>query len=470
MPTQDLLYLSLADLAEEMEARRLSPVEVTQAALDRIQQLAPRLSAFITVTADDALEQAHQAEREMAQGLYRGPLHGVPIALKDLYATRGVLTTVGSKILKDWVPDFDATTVAKLSGAGAISVGKTNLHEFALGSTSNNPHFGTCRNPWNPDHIPGGSSGGSGVAVATGMSYMAMGTDTGGSIRSPACQNGVVGIKATYGRVSRYGVFPLSWSLDHAGPLTRTVRDAALSLQVLAGYDAKDPSSARVPVPDYTADLEKGLKGLRIGVPREFFFQECTEEVEGLVRRAITVLEELGAEVREVSLPHASLGPSGIFNIILSEGATIHEQWLRERVQEYGRDVGPRFLAGSLIPAVAYHKAQKVRALIKQEVREVMQEVDLLATASNPVTPPPIDQEMVSIRGREVWVMSLMSRLTQIHNMTGAPAITVPCGFGADGLPVGLQLAGRLFDEATVFRAAHAYEQATPWHKHRPPL
>ncbi len=470
MANEEALNLSIDELGAAYRQKRLSPVEVTQAALARIRRLDDDLRAFITVTEELALEQARRAEEELARGVDRGPLHGVPIALKDLYDTEGILTTGGSSIFRENVPERDATTVSKLKEAGTVLLGKTNLHEFATGSTSDNPTFGTCRNAWDRERIPGGSSGGSAVAVATGMAFMAMGSDTGGSIRSPAALNGVVGFKPTYGLVSRHGVMGLSWSMDHAGPLTKTVKDAAHSMRVLAGYDPKDPTSVRMDVPDFAAELGKGLKGLRVGIPKEYFFQECTEEVAEMAHRAIAVLEELGAEVREVSIPHAALAPPSHFAAMLSEAAVTHRRLLRERIDDYSRDVGGRLLAGSLISADMYHKAQRVRELVDREVRQAMKEVDLLATANNPITAPKIGQEMVNIRGQDVWVMSLMSRLIHIHNCTGVPAITVPCGFASDGMPVGLHLAGRLYEDATVLRAAHAYEQATEWHARRPPV
>ena len=470
MGNEEILDLSIHELKEAYLNKRVSPVEVTESALTRIRRLNGDLKAFITVTDDIAMKQAKKAEEEMARGIDRGMLHGVPIALKDLYDTAGILTTGGSPIFQDNFPDTDATTVSKLHESGTVLLGKTNLHEFATGSTSDNATYGTCRNAWDRERIPGGSSGGSGVAVATGMAFMAMGSDTGGSIRSPAALNGVVGFKPTYGLVSRAGVMGLSWSMDHAGPLTKTVKDAAHSIQVLAGYDPKDPTSVDMKLPDFASELEKGLKGLRVGIPREYFFQECTEEVAGMVYEAISVLEKLGAEVREVSIPHAELAPPSHFAVILSEAAVVHKRLLRDRIDEYDRDVGGRLLAGSLISAEMYHKAQRVRSLIDREVKAAMKEVDLLVTANNPITAPRIGQELVNIRGRDVWVMSLMSRLIHIHNCTGVPAITVPCGFASDGMPVGLHLAGRLYEDSTVLRAAHGYEQATSWHTKRPPV
>jgi aspartyl-tRNA(Asn)/glutamyl-tRNA(Gln) amidotransferase subunit A len=464
----ELLELSIAELAPLLRDRKASPVEVTHAALDRIAKVDPRLNSFITVTAEVALVAARRAEEEIAAGRWRGPLHGVPIGLKDLFDTAGVVTTNGSRIFKGVVPAADAVVAARLKEAGAVLVGKNNMHEFAFGSTTDNPHHGTCRNAWNGDHIPGGSSGGSGAAVAARLCFMSMGSDTGGSIRSPACLNGIVGHKPTYGLVSRRGVFPLSWSLDHAGPLARTVRDAALTLGVIAGHDPRDPASASVPVPDYTAGLDAGVRGLRVGVPREYFFERATEEVERHVRAAIRTLEGLGATVVEVSLPHVDLAATAGMAIISVEAAEVHRPWLRARADDYGADVRPRLQAGALFSGVEYARAQRIRALVQREFREAMTHADVLAMPNNAIPAPRIGQSTISVRGKDVWVMALMPSLTIPHNLTGAPALTVPCGFAASGLPVGLQIVGRPFEDATVLRVGHAYEQATDWHRRRP--
>lgn len=470
MKADDLPGTGIAEVSSLIRARKVSPVEVVEATLGRIAAVDKKLNSFITVTAEHARRAARAAEREILGGAYRGPLHGIPVALKDLFATEGILTTNGSKIFNDSIPAHDATVTAKLRAAGAILVGKNNMHEFAMGSTTNNPHFGTCHNPWNVDHIPGGSSGGSGAAVAASLCLGAVGSDTGGSVRGPACQCGVVGLKPTYGLVSRHGVFPLSWSLDHAGPIAKTVKDTALMLQGIAGHDPKDPSSARVDVPDYTVGLDGGVRGLRVGVPREYFFQRSTEEVERIVREAIGVLERLGATIEEVSVPHIEAAAPAGLTIISVEAAEIHARWLRTRPEDYGADVRPRLQMGALFRGVDYARAQRVRALVQREFREVMTRVDVFASPNNPVPPPRIDQPMVPVRGKEIWVMSLMPSLTIPHNLTGYPALTVPCGLASSGVPVGLQIVGRPFEEVTVLRAAHAYEQATEWHRRRPAI
>ncbi|MGH7389356.1 MAG: amidase [Candidatus Rokuibacteriota bacterium] len=470
MRAEDLPALVIAEVSAMIRARKVSPVEVVEAALDRIAAIDEKLNAFITVTAEAARAAARAAEEEIQRGAWRGPLHGIPVALKDLFATAGLPTTNGSKIFRGAVPDHDATVTAKLAAAGAILVGKNNLHEFAMGSTTDNPHFGTCHNPWNLDHIPGGSSGGSGAAVAASLCLGAVGSDTGGSVRGPAGQCGVVGLKPTYGLVSRHGMFPLSWSLDHAGPIAKTVRDTALLLGAIAGHDPRDPSSANVAIPDYAVRLDGDIRGLRVGVPREYFFQRSTEEVERIVREAIAVLGKLGAIIEEVSIPHIEAAAPAGMTIISVEAAEIHAGWLRARPADYGADVRPRLEMGALFRGTDLVRAQRIRALLQREFREVMSRVDVVVSPNNPVPPPRIDQPMVAVRGQEIWVMALMPSLTIPHNLTGYPALTVPCGFASSGVPVGLQIVGRPFEEVTALRAAHEYEQATDWHRRHPAI
>lgn len=473
MGREELPLLSLAEAAALVAQRQVSPVELTEAVLERIERVDPKLNAFITVTADVAMKGAEKAEEELLRGRYRGPLHGIPVALKDLYATRGIRTTCGSKILADWVPDEDAAAWERLRRAGAVLVGKNNLHEFAAGSTTNNAHYGPCRNPWNTEHVPGGSSGGSGAAVAAGLCFMSMGTDTGGSIRSPASLNGVTGLKPTYGLVSRHGIFPLAWTLDHGGPLARTAEDCALTLNAIAGYDARDPASARRPRVDYTRAFTPNgdLKGLRVGVIREHM-EEAAEDVEAAVRRAVGALAELGAEVEEVSLAFTMRVSADAGTIIsASESASVHEEWLSTRPDDYGPDIRNRFQEGSLYSAAQYHKAQRIRRLVLQEFLDALQRVDVLVGPTNAITAPRIADRQVMVKGRMENIYGarrLMPRLTQPYNMSRLPAISVPCGFGASGLPVGLQIGGRPYDEVTVLRVAHAYQQVTTWHKQRP--
>ena len=470
MPQEELASLTIAQAARLIQERQLSPVELTAFTLERIERLNPTLNAYITVTADQAMQAARQAEEEIGAGGYRGPLHGIPISLKDLYASKGVRTTAGSKILGDWVPDFDATAAARLKAAGAIVVGKAHTAEFACGATGLNHHFGPCRNPWNPEHVSGGSSSGSGASVATGMALGSMGSDTGASVRLPASLCGITGLKPSYGLVSRHGIVPLSWSLDHAGPLTRTAEDAALMLQAIAGHDHHDPSSTRLPVPDYSRTLGDGIRGLRIGVPTGFAWEIASQEVAGPVRQALTVLEEMGATLQEVSLPLLKYVGSVGTIIAWTEGASWHEHWVRTRPQDYGPLPLHRFRLGLLLRATHYHRAQRVRALMQREFSQALQQVDAIASPTAPIAAPRVGQESARAGDREASVYRLLVLLTRPYNLTGLPAITVPCGFTERGLPVGLQIAGRLFDDAQVLRIAHAYQQATDWHTRRPPV
>ncbi|HET8943909.1 MAG TPA: amidase [Dehalococcoidia bacterium] len=460
----DLTRITIAEAAPLIRDRRLSPVELTDACLARIEAVEPRLNAFITVTAEAARAAAKEAADEIARGGYRGDLHGIPVALKDLFATAGIRTTAGSTILADNVPESDSDPAARLRAAGAVLVGKLNLHEFAFGATGVNPHYGPCRNPWDTSRITGGSSSGSGASVASGECLAALGTDTGGSIRIPASLCGVTGIKPTFGRVSRRGVIPLSWSLDHVGPLTRCVEDAAIVLQTIAGYDPDDASSSTEPVSDYTVGLRDGVGGLRVGVPGEFFFDNVDPEVEAAVRAAIGVLEGQGASVSEVSLPLVAEAPAAVTAIMLPEALAYHRKWMDERPDDYGEDVRYRLELGATFLAVHHVQAQRFREMIAGRWRdEVFSKVDLLAMPATMAPAFPIERSDLSV------TFSLI-RNTNPLNLLGVPAISVPCGFTASGLPIGLQLAGRWWDESTVLRAAFAYEQATDWHKRAPPV
>ncbi|MBI2913482.1 MAG: Asp-tRNA(Asn)/Glu-tRNA(Gln) amidotransferase subunit GatA [Chloroflexi bacterium] len=464
MSVAELARLSLAEAGDQIRRHKISPVELTDACLERIGRLDGHLKAFITVTRETALQSARQAQQAIAKGNYKGPLHGLPVALKDLFATAGVRTTAGSKIMADHVPAEDAEATARLKAAGAIIIGKLNLHEFAFGATGVNPHYGAARNPWDDSRVCGGSSSGSACALAAGECLAALGTDTGGSIRIPASLCGVVGLKPTFGRVSRRGVVPLSWALDHVGPLARTAEDAAIVLGVLAGKDPLDDSSSDEPVPDYRRGLKGNLKGLRVGVPRQYFFDNVEPEVLKAVRTAIEVLTKLGAEVAEVSLPHIAEAPAAVTAIMMPEALAYHQRWLAERPQDYGDDIRQRLELGMAFLGMHYVQAQRLRELIVQEWRQqVFDRVDLLATPTTPVPPPRIEES-------EVQTTMTLVRFTGPFNLLGVPAISVPCGFTTSGLPIGLQLAARWWQEETVLRAAHAYEQATEWHKRAPAL
>ncbi|MBV9582323.1 MAG: Asp-tRNA(Asn)/Glu-tRNA(Gln) amidotransferase subunit GatA [Chloroflexi bacterium] len=461
--------LDITQLAPLVQKREVSATEATRAYLERIKQLNPRLNAYIAVTAEQALQQAHAADAEMAAGSYRGPLHGVPIGIKDLFDVSGVATTFGSTILKDNLADQDAAVVAKLKQAGAIILGKHNLHEFAFGITSENPHFGAVRNPWNTDRIPGGSSGGTASAVAAGLCAAGIGSDTGASIRAPASFCGVVGLKPTYGRVSRHGGLPLAWSLDHVGPIARSVVDCALMLQAIAGHDASDPGSAQVPVPDFSAHLTSGVSGLRIGVPREYFWDVVEPDVERLVRDAIEVFAGLGARVEEVSLPHVEHAQVAGNVIMSTEAAAWHATWLRERPDDYGADVLARIRGGQFIRAVDYLASQRMRTLIQADFAGAFERVDVVVAPTVPLVAPEIGHTLEPSGPLHVAPRSIANRATVPCNLTGMPAISVPCGF-SDGLPVGLQIMAPALAEALVLQVAAAYEAATAWRKVSPPL
>ncbi|GIX49532.1 MAG: glutamyl-tRNA(Gln) amidotransferase subunit A [Candidatus Tectimicrobiota bacterium] len=463
MALPELPFASIAELAPRLARRELSPVEVTEAVLARIEQYNDVLKAYITVTADSARHAARAAEAAILAGHYLGPLHGIPVAVKDLFATRGVRTTFGSPLFADWVPDFDAAAVERLKRAGAVIVGKTNLHELAFGTTSANPHFGAVRNPWQTQCHPGGSSGGSAAAVAAGLAFGALGSDTGASIRQPAACCGIVGLKPTYGLVSKFGALPLSWSMDHVGPMTRTVADAALLLQVLAGYDSRDATSVACSVPDYTAALQPDLRGLRLGVARDFFFAECDPEVVAAVEAALPVLRELGAAVEEVVLPDMAAARAAGTVILFAEAAAYHAANLRQRPQAFSDEVRALLEMGQFYTAVQYVQAQRLRRQLTAATCQALAGFDAVVMPTAPLPATPIAPE---VPGHA----ALRPRNTLPFDFTGLPALSVPCGLTRAGLPVGLQIVGKPFAEATVLRVAYAYEQATPWHRQRPPL
>ncbi|MBI3967057.1 MAG: hypothetical protein HY329_15590, partial [Chloroflexi bacterium] len=364
---------------------------------------------------------------------------------------------------------IDSAVAAALRAAGAVLLGALNLHEFGFGTTSASSHFGPVRNPWSPEHIPGGSSGGSGAATAAGLAYATMGSDTGGSIRIPAAFCGVFGLKPTYGLVSVRGAVPLAWSLDHAGPLTRTVRDCAIVLNAIAGHDPGYAASADVPIPDYTAALGEDLRGVRIGVPRRYFFERLDPEVERATEAALTTLRSLGAELVEVAYRGARLAGIASTIVLFAEAAALHDDWLRTRRHEYTDEVRGHVVLGKFLLAMDYVNAQRARTLLVRELAGLMQRVDVLVTPQSPVPPTRIDQESVVTGGRAEDIRNAIPRFTRAFNLTGSPAASVPCGFTAAGLPLGLQIVGKPFAEATVLRVCHAYEQATDWHHGRPP-
>jgi aspartyl-tRNA(Asn)/glutamyl-tRNA(Gln) amidotransferase subunit A len=443
--------------------------------LSRIGSLEPKLNAYITVTAREALEAARQCDAELARGQDRGPLHGIPLAVKDLYDTAGIRTTSGSKIQADRVPEEDAASIARLRGAGAIIVGKTNLNEFACGVTTTNAHYGDTYNPWDLGRTPGGSSGGSGAALAAGLCTIATGTDTGGSIRIPAAFCGIVGLKPTYGRISVRGIMPLSWEQDHPGPMARTVFDAALMLEAMAGWDAADPVSARQPVPRYTAELDGNIKGWRIGVDRQLLQrspmgQGIITEVRRAIEAALDVLAGLGAEVVEVRLPDLEEGLQAGLGIWGAEALAVHAEGLRAQPDAYDPLVRTRLEKGFAITGLEYARAQRKRREIMRDLETLFEQVRLIVTPTCATGAPPHGAKSVVIEGQEIDVLAGATRFSRAFNLTGSPAMSVPCGFTADGLPIGLQLVGGMFDEVALLKAGHAYEQATEWHLRRPPL
>ena len=469
MSIQELYYLSAGQLGRLIQKREVSPVEVIEAHIARIESLEPRLNSFITFLPERAREEARAAEKEIAAGRYRGPLHGIPLGLKDLYYVKGIPNTAGSKIFKDFLPDFDSTVARKLRDAGTILLGKLNMHPFAYGPTGENAEYGHMHNPWNTEMITGGSSGGSGSAAASGQCTLTMGSDTGGSIRIPSALCGLAGLKPTYGRASRYGLTALAWSQDHPGPLVRTVEDCALVMNAMAGYDPKDPTSVNLPVPDYAKALTGKIKGLRIGVPKEYFEAPIDENVKEIVLEGIRTLEKLGATVSEISWP-MYLQAAAIANTIqMAEATAYHQKLIKERASEIWHPVRLRLEAGFFISAVDYVQAERARALFFQQSLELMKNVDLLAGPTLPVVAFKIGTNEVKKGNKTIKAIPLLTQYTRPFNINGFPAISIPCGFSND-LPVGLQLAGRPLDEETVLRAAHAYEQATEWHLKRPPI
>lgn len=464
-----LCFLSIGELAKELRQGDLSPVELTQAYLNRIEKIDPRLNSYLTVTAEGALQAAGTAEKDLRRGEYTGALHGIPLAYKDIFFTRGVKTTCASKVLKDFLPDYDATVIKRLQAAGSVMLGKLNMNEFATVSPS--AFFGPVQNPWNSEHGSGGSSSGSGAAVAAGLCAGSLGTDTAGSIRIPASFCGIVGLKPTYGRVSLNGVIPLSWSLDHAGPMTRTVEDAALMLQAIAGYDPQDLASGETAISDYTAGLTGDIRGLLLGVPRSFFPDLTDPEVKQAFALAVKVLEGLGARIEEVSLPPMDGIWGGLARPILhSEAYVWHETYLQNQAEDYGPYVRKFFERGRDILAAEYVKFQRRKAQFRRDVLTACAPVDALLTPGTLIPAPPDKARSVTINGKEINLVEAIISATGPFDLTGQPALTLPCGFTDTGLPLALQIVGKPFDEATVLRIGHAYQVHTAWHKTRPPM
>ena len=471
MDKTELPFLTASQLSKLIETKEISPVEATEAYLDRIQVVDGKLNAYITVTGEQALESARRAEQEIATGVNRGPLHGVPVAVKDQFNTAGVLTTGGSSILKDNVPEEDATVIAKLKNAGAVLLGKLNMSEFAMAEIYNHP-YGTPRNPWSLERNPGTSSSGSGAATAAFLCATSLGEDTGGSIRGPANFSGLVGLRPSHGRVSRHGVLGGSWSMDTVGPISRSVEDAAITIQAIAGHDSKDTYSRNVPVPDYRAALTGDITGIKMGVIQERMDSpNLDSEFRETVVKAIGVLGELGASSEDVSIPLAPDAGGLTMSILGVEWSNVHRKLFEENFEQLDHNNKIRFLTGSIIPAQYYYKAQKIRAVLRQQILDALEDVDVLVLPTGPVTAPPVESSP-GIQSKEHALTGMAGRIsfTGPFNLAGTPALSVPCGFSSSGMPMGLQIVGRPFAEGTVLKVAHAYEQNTDWHNRRAPI
>lgn len=468
MNLSDPCTWTISSLAPALRKKEISPVEVARTLLQRIETYDAQINSFLTVLKRQALKAARLAEEEIRRGKYRGPLHGIPYAAKDLFLTRGIRTTCGSRVLAEFVPRYDAAVIERLSFAGAVLLGKLNMHEFAYGTTSVNPHYGAVCNPWDRERITGGSSGGSAAALASSFALLTLGTDTGGSIRIPSALCGVAGLKPTYGRVSRYGVYPLCWSLDHPGPMAKRVADLAVAMSVLAGWDARDPASSRAPVPRYTGSLKRGLEGIRLGVPQTYFFDRLEGEVHRAVKKALDDLKRMGARLRPIPLPWLAEGSAAAFLVLLAEAAAALEKWRLTRFQELGADVRSRLHLGVAVQAAQYLKAQRIRRKIGERFLEVFKKVDAILTPQLPITAPKIGQASISWGKKEEPVPTALTRFTRVYNFLGAPALSVPCGFSPAGLPIGLQVVGPPFAEEMVLRIGHAYEASAPWKDRSP--
>lgn len=462
-----LADLSLAHVSTLIERREVSSLDLTNAALDRIGQVDGELNAFITVLAEEARRQAAEADREIAAGNRRGPLHGIPVSAKDLLQTAGVRTTAGSVVLREWVPDENAHVVDRLNDAGAVLLGKVNMLEFAYGSV--HPAVGAALNPWDRTRSASGSSSGSAVAVAAGMGYGSIGSDTGGSIRLPAAFCGIVGLKPTYGRVSRRGAIALSWSCDHVGPMTRTVADNAILLGAIAGHDPRDPTSATLPVPDYAARLDADFGALRIGITDDYLRSFVDPEVLALVEGAIDAFAGLGAEIVEVKLPPPSEGVPALIAILTPEATESLLQLLRERPEDFSQPVRERLELGLITSALSYVHAQRIRRRFTERMLTGMADVDLLLMPTSPVPATPLDDDLTTSGEADPALLAAMINYTGPFDLTGFPALSLTCGLAASGLPVGLQLVAKPFEEAKLFAAAHRYEQLDDFPKRLPP-
>lgn len=456
--TEDFLSFDITSLSKAIQEKKVSSVEVTKKVLEEISSRNSELNAYITVTSEEAIKQASKADKEIMEGINKGPLHGVPIALKDNILTKGIKTTIGSEIYKDNIPEYNATVVEKLVDAGAVILGKLNTHQFAYGTTGDRSYFGPMRNPFNPTKIVGGSSGGSAAAVATSLSFASLGTDTGGSIRIPASFAGIVGMKPTFGRVSKHGVYPLCWTLDHIGPMTKTVRDNAIMLEVLAGYDEKDPYSVKKGNVNFTAYLNVDIKGKVIGIPSGNFFTAIDEEINESYCDAIKVFKDLGATIVEIELPDMEKMTEEFWMILKSEAYAFHKKRLEEYPEQWDEEVKGRLLTGLDSNASDLINALHYKEIVIRKFHKIFKSVDVILTPTVPILPTNIEQREVCVNGENVHVSKLLNRFTGPTNLTGLPSLSIPSGVSNTGLPIGIQIISNLFEEGTIYSLASAFE------------
>lgn len=465
--SKQLISKTVTELASLIKDKEVSPVELTEVVLDHAEKNDKDINAFTSFTREQAKESAKLAEEEISKGNYRGTFHGIPMALKDNIYIKDEVTTMSSEIHRNFVPSYDATVTKKLRDAGAIFTGKLNMHEYAWGATTSSPHFGPCHNPWDLSKIPGGSSGGSGAAVVADMTTASLGTDTGGSIRIPAAICGIVGLKPTFGRVSNHGAFPLAWSLDHIGPMTKSIHDAAELLQVIAGFDPNDDHTANVPVENYTEALDGDVKDLVIGINEDYFFKQVDHKVNEVVRKQISELETRGAKIVEVDIPSLKHSEWAVMTTILSEPAAIHKENYLKRPKDFGEDLQFLFDLGHLPSAVDYVQAQQMRQHLKRDFEKAFEKVDIILSPTLPIATPTIGDGSIDLNGEEVDLLDHLIRFTGPGNITGLPSLSVPCGF-REGLPVGLQIMGKAFDEKTILNVGYAVEQTNERNKRKP--
>jgi len=466
----ELHYQSIAEIAPQIKSGKLSPVRLTELALERVARLDKSLNAVLTLLGDQALASAHRHAKEIQAGRYRGGLHGIPIGLKDLFDVEGVATTAGSTILRHNIASADAFVTRRLKDAGAIIIGKLNMVEFAMGATGLNPHYGPARNPWDTSRITCGSSGGSAAAVAAGLCFGALGSDTGGSIRMPAAVCGLAGFKPTYGVVSRTGVLDLSWTCDHVGPMARTTADCALMMNAIAGHDPADPGSATARPGDFDAQLDRGLRGVRVGVPAHYFFEGVDAEIEAAVRSSIETMRSAGALVREVAMPWAKLGRTINVGVLVPEAVAVHEQWLKASRTKYSAEVRARLEAAQTTSALDYIRALRARRWFNEQMEAALADVDVLVTPTVPVQTPTIEECTPPPGANEGKAGGTLGNFTGVFNTTGGPSLSVTCGYTRAGMPIGMMISGRAFEDATVLRVGDAYERAAKHNLRHPDM